>query len=441
MVMHRFVGTVFALGVTTAAVADLQYVYAHDVSDAVGTPSGLTTFRFYAYFSEPTDQLLAVSGASVGAPLEFRTSTVLVNDGGAISGLKQEDFAYFPISAAWDSWVTIGHDEFAGNDTDYSPGFLDNDGVHAVIVGSEWSDDNDGWYDSNGASPALAGDDLRVLIAQFTVIDPPMGFYPEVDLKGTVVWLPEGGGFPLESPFTYDSSDVPCDVSHQFEPTSPPADVDGDGAVGFADLLAVLGAWGACEPAFDLIGQQRNVQAAVAVCEANPDCSPCDCNYRYKWADGLGRFDASVGESVASATATSVVGAHQFELDGSVSVTTGGAACVDGVAESQVRLNFVVHEPHTSFAFTASAPNAQIILSGPTGFELVAPVDTTGVLPIGAYELNAEARVTGYPGHPTEVATLEYALDIADGRCAADVDRDGVVGLADLLDVLFNWGP
>ena len=57
---------------------------------------------------------------------------------------------------------------------------------------------------------------------------------PRLDTGGTrpetvVTWRPDDGG-------------------------GDPADVDGDGTVGFADLLAVLAAWGTADPAADVDG-------------------------------------------------------------------------------------------------------------------------------------------------------------------------------------------
>lgn len=146
----------------------------------------LGTFRVYALFSSPGDQLLAISGNPGYAELSFWTPSTLVNDGGAFAGFKQEDFAASPLSGQFDSWVTIGHSTFAGNDTDYSPGFLNNDGVTSVIKGSSWSSPDEGWFDSNPGTPATG---TSILIAQFTTADPD-GFFL---LEGTVDWQPGPG--------------------------------------------------------------------------------------------------------------------------------------------------------------------------------------------------------------------------------------------------------
>jgi MYXO-CTERM domain-containing protein len=155
---------------------------------------GQTSYRFYANFDDPTDQVLAVSGNS-SQTLIFSTDTVLINNGGAFAGAKQEDFAQFPITGADDSWVTIGASGFAGNDTDYSPTFLNaatQPGI-SQIHGSSWSDSNDGWFD---ADPGSAETGPVVLIAQFTVADVPgPGDAGNVSFTGNVDY--QDGGGPL----------------------------------------------------------------------------------------------------------------------------------------------------------------------------------------------------------------------------------------------------
>jgi MYXO-CTERM domain-containing protein len=176
-------GVTGVLLVTGSALADLNGVSIQTLD--LGGPAGAVTYRLFAEFDDPTDYLLAVSGTSAN-PLSFSTDTVLINDGGAFSTTKSEDFAQAPISAVWDSWVSIGATGFAGNDTDYSPTFLDNDGLNAVITGSSWSDDDDGWFDANPGTPASGG---SVVIAQFTVAEGG-----DISLEGNLNWASLSGG-------------------------------------------------------------------------------------------------------------------------------------------------------------------------------------------------------------------------------------------------------
>ena len=167
--------------------------------------TGGTTYRFYADFDDPADQLLAVSGNSNVSGFLMTTNTMLMNDGGPFAGTKNEDFVF--LGADWDSWVTIGASTFGTNDTDYSPGFLGSDGVSAVIVGSTLSQaNNGGWFDSN---PSTAENGGHVLIAQFTVADVVgPGEAGDIEMHGTIDYNPAGNP-PSSSEFFQVSTPAP----------------------------------------------------------------------------------------------------------------------------------------------------------------------------------------------------------------------------------------
>lgn len=177
------------VAIAGAAHGDFTGVTAVDI----GNPNaGETTYRLHAHFTSPTDQLLAVSGHAQITPIIFTTNTVLINDGGTFAGQVEEDFAAFPNSGLYDSWVTIAHSVFAGNDTAYSPGF---DPLGAYIQGSSWSIADEGWFDTNPATSALG---TSILIAQFTVADTEDGAAGDVTLQGTVAWQPGPGELTSE---------------------------------------------------------------------------------------------------------------------------------------------------------------------------------------------------------------------------------------------------
>ena len=245
------------LALTVVGVADFSHVEVHDMSAVLGTPADLVTWRYVAVFTPPFQQVFAVGPVPDSAPVSFATNDPrgLVNEGGPFSGQKQEDFAFFPLSAAWDSWVTVGSTDLNGNCTDYPPDFLDSDGTNAVIVGTSWSDRDDGWYD---AEPQTIESGRHVAIAQFTV---RRGF--GVRLSGAVysgeIGSVELSAFSVTSP---DFLDCPVDLDGNgfvdFEDVlrvlsnwgvcdeACPEDLDDDRTVGFSDLVIVLGAWGPC---------------------------------------------------------------------------------------------------------------------------------------------------------------------------------------------------
>ncbi len=199
----------------------------------LGAPEGFVTYRVVAHFAGP-DLLLAWGAIPGVARLHFFTynSVDLLNAGGGFDGLKFEDFAAFPIAEEYDSYVTVGATQLAGNATGYSPGFIGSDGVNAVIVGNAF-DETDGLvFNGNPKNPWFGPD---VVMAQFT-LPSGNGFH----LEGTVGWaFGAGAGFEA-TPFLVDVF-----------PTPSPWDIDGSGTVGANDLLALLFTWGPCDDCFD----------------------------------------------------------------------------------------------------------------------------------------------------------------------------------------------
>ena len=206
--------TVKALALTGAAsfivAGSAQAAFTGVTFDNVDSTGGLNTWRLYANFDDPTDQILAVSGNDTQA-LIFSTTSMggLINDGGAFVGLKQEDFAASPLTGARDTWLTLRVTTFAGNDTDYSPTFLNNDGVTNVLVDgmTSFSDDNDGWFDSN---PGTQETGTSIAIAQFTVSSVEGPDAGNISLSGNVDWVPGGNGDLTSTSFSVDTAGVPA---------------------------------------------------------------------------------------------------------------------------------------------------------------------------------------------------------------------------------------
>ena len=158
-----------------------------------GAPEGFVTWRVVSHFGGP-DIVLAWGGIPGEGELKFWTTNDvdLLNAGGPFDGFKAEDFAQWPISALYDSWVTVGSTGFAGNQTNYTPGFAGSDGVTNVIKGSAFSETEGLVFDSDPTSPILGPD---VVLAQFTLPEGNIFF-----LQGVVAWEPADGG-PLQIDF------------------------------------------------------------------------------------------------------------------------------------------------------------------------------------------------------------------------------------------------
>jgi hypothetical protein len=161
----------------------------------VGTTdlTGYTTYRVYATLPNADDFLSSVSGDSE-FPTFVNTSTAFYQNavGAAVaSNLNASLFSFFPELNA-DSWVTIG--------LDGPPNSAAGEGATSVIT----SDENDwvanfeaggnleisdaiggAWYALNGQTNAVAGEDLRILVGQFTTSGTLEGqMYLQVFLHG-----------------------------------------------------------------------------------------------------------------------------------------------------------------------------------------------------------------------------------------------------------------
>jgi len=194
-------GVTALLLTSTSVRAQFLDVEIVEVTKDVGTPEGFVTYRVVANFDRP-DILLAWGGLpDVGKLIFFTGNEVnLLNAGGEFDGLKAEDFAAFPISEAYDSWVTVGATEHAGNATDYS-GF-GGDGIHAVIVGNSFGGDGALVFNANPKNPWFGPD---VVMAQFTLAE-GNGFH----FEGMVGWaLAEAGAGFESTPFVVDNIPAP----------------------------------------------------------------------------------------------------------------------------------------------------------------------------------------------------------------------------------------
>ena len=135
---------------------------------------GMTTFQVYVTLESADDFLSAVTGDS-GNPTYIRTSTSFHQDPlGAASahGINGMLYDAFP-PLVYDSWVTVGLTSTA----DPAAG----EGEVTLVEGESWVSAFEaggnielsgtyggGWFSLNGSSNGAAGDDLRVLIGQFT---------------------------------------------------------------------------------------------------------------------------------------------------------------------------------------------------------------------------------------------------------------------------------
>ena len=137
---------------------------------------GLTTFRVYVTCPSPNDRVLSVSGSGGNSTFIGSASSFYQSQQGGllITDLDSAAFADDP-SVALDSWLTIGLDTpESGSTLSASTGIwstLFEFGEDLFIGGAS----GDGWSIAESDDAGLAGDDLRVLIGQFTTATPIEG--------------------------------------------------------------------------------------------------------------------------------------------------------------------------------------------------------------------------------------------------------------------------
>jgi len=132
----------------------------------VSNGDGTWTARIFATFNATTDELDAVFGDSNDPLLITSTNGFYQHPFGGPTS-KSINPAFYPLvpSLLLDSWVTIGLEDLVGN--------------NMLDIGIDWSGfegggdistDNGAWFATSVDAQVLAGDDLRVMVGQFTMM-------------------------------------------------------------------------------------------------------------------------------------------------------------------------------------------------------------------------------------------------------------------------------
>ena len=193
------------------------------------TVGGMTTYRVWAEFSNPTEQLVAVFGFD-SIPLSIETSTSFYQNplgGNLASGINP---ALLPVDSllAFDSWLTVGGEDNTADVSSIGLDFASFESGGSVIA-----------EDVNGGSVFIYPDleptafpdaDGRVLIAQLTTDG-------EVSLTVNLQTRTDDG----ENPQIWQQSLTFQEVYACF------GDLNVDGIIGIGDLLMMLGEFGCPE--------------------------------------------------------------------------------------------------------------------------------------------------------------------------------------------------
>lgn len=141
---------------------------------AVDSIPGMATVRLYAKLVHPTDYLTSVSGwDGMEGRIETTTSFYQHPDGWATPN-NNNPLLFVPLpELRWDSWVTIGIDVAPNGSAGEIPIGLfppqTDFWVDDFEAGGNLVMDVDGaWFVTMGCTNGTAGEDLRVLVGQFT---------------------------------------------------------------------------------------------------------------------------------------------------------------------------------------------------------------------------------------------------------------------------------
>ena len=211
-----------------------------------------TTYRIYAEFESAFDEVQAVYSIGTNetgtVPLELGVTTSFYQDASFGVDLGSSLFgallASFP-SLAYDSWLTIGS-ESNTDPTVSALGMSDafdqfNSGQGFVLNGAVGSS----WYVLPGSNPlALAGDDGKVLLGQFTATDDTDG-PGHVTCLWNLQWSDALGGNHNELGQALNTEGVPTGCIDAMACNYDSGATEDDGSCLYTDACGVCGGLGA----------------------------------------------------------------------------------------------------------------------------------------------------------------------------------------------------
>ena len=162
--------TLAAATAANAAYTGLSYEAVADANWTANGFTGLTAWRIYANFSDPADMLIAVFGSPANPMTITSTDGLFHNDGTFDSLTAPVDYTgspFFLWSNQWDTYVTIGTTDNAGDATGLTPNFA----AEVGDLAGDFTTDNASWYITPVDPQGIAGADGRVLLAQFVVAE------------------------------------------------------------------------------------------------------------------------------------------------------------------------------------------------------------------------------------------------------------------------------
>jgi len=158
---------------TVAQQSSAPYTFEWEVV-AVDSIPGMTTARLYAKLVNPTDYLTSISGWDDMVGIIETTTSFYQDPDGWVTANDNNPLIFDLLpSLRYDSWVTIGIESMAvGLEGEIPVGLFPAETEYWVDEfesGGNLVMDIDGaWYVTLGGANGIAGEDLRVLVGQFT---------------------------------------------------------------------------------------------------------------------------------------------------------------------------------------------------------------------------------------------------------------------------------
>ena len=261
-------------------------------SEVHATSEHGTTYRVYAEFASATDECVAVYsvGAAETNPVTLElsvTTSFYQSDGGANLGSNINAFFLTVLpDLAYDSWFTIGSQT------------NDDPSVSSIGMTSAFNSFNDGngfilgegavggsWYITPGSNElAYAGDDLSVLLAQFTVADDAEGNAGHISCVWNIQWRNATGTSFNELGETLDTANAPAEVLGCTDDAACNYDASAtqdDGSCTYDDAVGECGGTcvadvdgdGVCDDVDECVGDYD----ACGVCNGPGEIYACGC--------------------------------------------------------------------------------------------------------------------------------------------------------------------
>ena len=168
-----FCGVFCFVAPVTAQQTMAPYTFEWEVV-AVDSIPGMTTARLYAVLNDPADYLTSISGWDDMVGFIETTTSFYQDEDGWVTPNNNNPLLFDILpSLRYDSWVTIGIESApVGANGEISVGVFPPETsfwVDEFESGGDLAMDIDGaWFVTLGSSNGVAGDDLRVLVGQFT---------------------------------------------------------------------------------------------------------------------------------------------------------------------------------------------------------------------------------------------------------------------------------